>query len=110
MRLPNSERAVVKIAKLREYSLNPTHEVGKHKARIFKAALGITIDDADWLRERILEMVGDLTAFAGEPSPFGSKYIVDILMEREGQEATVRTTWIIEFGTDFPRLTSCYIL
>ena len=44
-KLPNSERAVVEIGKLRDYSLNQEHEVGKHKARVFKAALGITIDE-----------------------------------------------------------------
>ena len=31
MQLPNSHKAVVEIEKLREYSLNPTHPVGKHK-------------------------------------------------------------------------------
>jgi hypothetical protein len=110
MRLPNFDRAVVNIAKLREYSLNPRHDVGKHKAWVFKSALGITIDDADWLQETILELVGTCAAITGKPSPFGSKYIVDMLIERKRQSAIVRTTWIIDFGTDFPRLTSCYVL
>ena len=44
-KLPNAERAVVDIAKLRDYSLNPTHDVGKHKARVFRSALGLTVDD-----------------------------------------------------------------
>jgi hypothetical protein len=39
MRLPNSHKAVVEIAKLRDYSLNPNDTVGQHKARVFKAAL-----------------------------------------------------------------------
>jgi hypothetical protein len=51
MKLPNAERAVVDIAKLQDYSLNPAHDVGKHKARVFRSALGLTISDADWLRE-----------------------------------------------------------
>jgi hypothetical protein len=55
MQLPNSDRAVVEIEKLRDYSLNPNHPVGKHKARAFKAALGITLEDAAWLRDRALE-------------------------------------------------------
>lgn len=54
MKLPHAERAVVNIAKLRDYSLNPAHDVSKHKARVFLAALGLIAADADWLREQLL--------------------------------------------------------
>ena len=47
MRLPNSDKAVVEIGKPLDYSLNPHHAVGKHKARVFRSALGITMEDAD---------------------------------------------------------------
>lgn len=40
MKLPNAENAVIDIAKLRDYSLNPNHPEGKHKARVFQAKLG----------------------------------------------------------------------
>jgi hypothetical protein len=40
MRLPNADRAVVDIAKLRDYSLNNSHPEGKSKARVFLSALG----------------------------------------------------------------------
>jgi hypothetical protein len=53
--LPNGDRAVVDIAKLRDYCLNPFHEDGKHKARVFAAALGLSRADASWLRDRLLE-------------------------------------------------------
>jgi hypothetical protein len=110
MRLPNAARAVVSIAKLLDYSLNPHHEAGKHKARVFKSALGITMDDAEWLRERILAAVQTDEAVAHPASAFGVHFVVDILIEREERKALVRTAWIIEYGTDFPRLTSCYML
>jgi hypothetical protein len=110
MKLPNAERAVVGIAKLLDYSLNPQHEAGKHKARVFKSALGITMDEAEWLRERILAAVQTDEAVARSASSFGVNFIVDILIEREGRKALVRTAWIIEHGVDFPRLTSCYVL
>lgn len=109
MRLPNAERAVVDIGKLRDYSLNARHEAGKHKARVFKSALGITADDAAWLREKILEAVRTEEATPRPASPFGVNFTVDILVERGGRRAYVRTGWIIEYGTDFPRLTSCYV-
>jgi hypothetical protein len=110
MRLPNVERAVLDIAKLRDYSLNPQHEAGKHKARVFKSALGLTADDAEWLREMILAEIQMEEAVTRPASAFGVNFAVDFLIEREGRKAVIRTGWIIEFGTDFPRLTSCYVL
>jgi hypothetical protein len=108
-KLPNAERAVVEIEKLLSYSLNPEHEVGKHKAIVFKAALGVTPDDAAWLRETILREVVGAPAVPGPPSVYGEKYAVDIEVTKGGRRAVVRTTWIVEYGTDFPRMTSCYV-
>lgn len=110
MKLPNARRAVVEIGKLREYSLSPGHEVGKHKARVFQAALGLTVDDAAWLREFIPGAVaGEEVESGPTPSPLGEKHVVDIPVGRGGRSAIVRTAWIVEGGTDFPRLTSCYV-
>jgi hypothetical protein len=100
----------VDIAKLRDYSLNPAHDVGKHKARVFRSALGLTLDDAEWLRAQVLQAALAGAAVAGPPSPFGQKYVLDFTLTHEGRSATLRTAWIIEYGTDFPRLTSCYVL
>lgn len=109
MKLPDFEHAVVEVAKLRDYSLNLLHDVGKHKALVFQAALGITIDDAEWLRERLLRAAHEEEAVAAQPSIFGEKYIIDVLITRGEHNAIVRTAWIVEYGTNFPRLTSCYV-
>ena len=109
MRLPNAENAIVDIAKLRDYSLNPAHEVGKHKARVFRAALGLTIKEADWLSGEILRAAHESEATEGRLSPFGRTYVIDVTITHGSQSAIVRTTWIVEHGTDFPRLTSCYV-
>lgn len=109
MRLPNSQKAIVEIEKLRDYSLNPNHPVGKHKARVFRAALGITQKDAEWLRERALQIILRSDAIPSAGSVFGQKYVIDSVLEYEGMSAIVRFSWIIEFGTDVPRLTSCYV-
>lgn len=40
--IPNAKNAVVDIRKLRDYCLNPEHDDGKHKARLFSSVLGMT--------------------------------------------------------------------
>ena len=54
MKLPNGERAVADIAKFRDYCLDAEHPAGKHKARVFRAALGYTQDNAVHLRQLAL--------------------------------------------------------
>jgi hypothetical protein len=109
MKLPNSEKAFVAITKLRDYSLNPDHESGGHKARVFRAALGLTINDVKWLRAQVLRIAREGDAVEGEPSPFGKKYVIDAELTHNERRAIVRTAWIIENGNDFPRLVSCYV-
>lgn len=57
MKVPNAEHAIVDIRKLRDYCLNSMHEHGKHKARLFIAALGMTADDAEELRSTLLDAI-----------------------------------------------------
>jgi len=55
MKLPGGDRAIVDIAKLRDYSLSPAHPRGRHKARLFASVLGLTQEDAEFLREQLLK-------------------------------------------------------
>jgi hypothetical protein len=101
--------AFVDLSKLREYSLNPQHESGGHKARVFRAALGLTINDAEWLRTEMLRIAREGDAKIGEVSQFGQKYLIDEQLTFNERTAIVRTAWIIENGKDFPRLITCYV-
>jgi hypothetical protein len=56
-KLLNAERAFVPIEKLAGYALNPSHPTGKHKARVFKSALGLTEDDAPLLQKKLREII-----------------------------------------------------
>jgi len=47
----------VDIKKLSNYCLNSAHTVGKHKARVFNAALGIGKSEATLLKKEILKQV-----------------------------------------------------
>ncbi|MGC8787808.1 MAG: DUF6883 domain-containing protein [Anaerolineae bacterium] len=110
MTIPNAERAVVDIRKLRDYCLSPAHHEGKHKARLFAAALGMTRDDAEDLRDTLLQAVKTHEAKLERRDAYGQRYIVDFTLEWRGKRAMIRSGWIIEHGSDTPRLNSCYPL
>lgn len=57
MKLPHPERAHIDPGKLVGYCLNPAHEDGQHKARVFQAAFGMTAADEPELRTALLEAV-----------------------------------------------------
>ena len=78
--LPNVDRAVVDIAKLRDYCLNPDHEDGKHKARVFASALDLRQGDADLLRGRLLEAAVSEQAIMISKNRFGTLYVIDFLL------------------------------
>jgi hypothetical protein len=107
--LPNGERAVVDVTKLRDYCLNPGHEDGKHKARVFAAALGIGRDDAGWLRDRLLQAAVSEPAFVAAQTRFGTLYMLDFLLTGRSGSVSVRSGWIVHHAEDFPRLTTCYV-
>jgi hypothetical protein len=110
MTIPYADRAVIDIHKLRDYCLNPLHDEGKHKARVFAAALGMTAADAESLRDVLLQVVKTHDAQEGYRDAYGQRYIVDSLLEWRGRRATIRSGWILDHGSDIPRLTSCYVL
>jgi hypothetical protein len=103
---PNVDRAVVDIAKLRDYCLNPNHEDGKHKARVFASALGLRQGDADWLRVRLLEAAAHEQAIMILKNRFGTLYVIDFLLTTSSRSAVVRSCWVVRIREDFPRLTT----
>ena len=109
MKLPNADRAVVDTAKLRDYSLNPSHPVGKHKARVFASSLGFNTSDADMLREMILSNVLQQEATQGKADEHGARYTVDFETQGLFGIVMIRTAWIIDTGETAPRLVSCYV-
>ena len=110
MKVPNAESAVVDIRKLRDYCLNARHDEGKHKARLFVAALGMSTDDAEGLRDALLRAVKTHDAQFGLRDVYGQRYIVDFMLAWRGKQAMIRSAWIIEHNSDTPRLTTCYPL
>lgn len=110
MKLPHGDRADLG-TKIEEYSLNPLHREGQHKARVFASALGITLDNAGVLRRAVLEaaVASDDVEARGD-NGFGEIFVLRFPLETETGAALVLTAWIIRHSEDFPRLTTCYIL
>lgn len=109
MKLPGSQHAVVDLAKLRDYSLSPVHPEGKHKARVFAAALDLTQDDAEWLREQLLAAAREQDCTAGLKDEHGQRFTVDFTATLREKSTRVRSAWNLRPGENFPRLVSWYV-
>jgi hypothetical protein len=59
VRLPRAREARIPTNKLVAYALDPSHERGRHKARVFASALGITANDWRYLHDQILAALPD---------------------------------------------------
>ncbi len=110
MKIPNADRAIIDIEKLRDYCLSESHPRGKHKARVFVSALGLTTENAIELQESLLSAVISEDAELSENDEYGQRYILDFVMRYKNKEGTIRSTWIGRRGEETPRLTSCYVL
>ena len=98
MKLPNADQAVADIAKLRDYSLNPLHPEGKHKARVFAASLGLSASDAERLRAMISTAISTEEATTGASDEHGARYTVDFETQGLRGMVTIRTAWIVDTG------------
>lgn len=110
MKLPNPDRVIVDIAKLRTYCLNPEHPRGRHKARVFANALGISAADADELAALVVAAARTCDATATAKDRYGARFVIDFPVARASRRATVRSLWIVRSGEDFARLSSCYVV
>ena len=110
MLIPNAENTVVDIRKSRDYCLSPEHDDGRHKARLFPSILRMAADNAEGLRQILLEVIKTHEARLGRQDEFGQRYTLDFTIEWQNRSATLRSGWIIEHGSEIPKLTTCYPL
>ena len=109
VRLPKAREARIPTDKLIGYALDLTHERGRHKARVFASALGITSADWRYLHDQILEALPEGEVRATRITPFGVGYEVVVMIDGlNGATHPVITTWIVE-GDRPPRLTSSWV-
>jgi hypothetical protein len=100
----------VDIAKLRDYCLSPNHPRGRHKARVFASLLGLRADDAEFLRQSLLDAARQKDATAGQKDEYGERYAIDFQLSVGDRHAQLRSAWIVRKGESFPRFTTCYVI
>ncbi|NEP09096.1 MAG: hypothetical protein F6K14_02375 [Symploca sp. SIO2C1] len=110
MKLPNPKDTIIDEQKLVGYCLNPSHPDGQHKARVFKSALNLGIENVEELKVALLEAVTNNDAVVDRRNSYGQKYVIDFAMTCSNQTATIRSVWMIRNDENFPRLVTCYIL
>lgn len=70
----------------------------------------MTTDNAEELRQIILKVVKTHEVCLGRRDEFGQRYTLDLTLEWQDRSTTIRSAWIIEAGSDVPRLTTYYPL
>ena len=108
---PPATSVEVDVRKLREYALDVEHPRGGNKARVLRAALGLTMDDADRLKQTVLAQIHSphtMPVFLYE-SVWGLHFRLEFRMTTERGSAIVRTGWVIDPGSTTIRLVTCFI-
>jgi len=108
MELPNLDRAQIDSTKLAGYVLNANHPEGRHKARVFRSALGITGAHAGWLADAIRAAAGKAEAVLQAETDWGTIYRVDVEIRRGEHCAKVRTAWLSKL--EKTRLVTCFVI
>jgi hypothetical protein len=109
-KVPNAERAILDIRKIADYCLSPEHPRGRHKARVFRDALELKQDDAEWLRTALLDGLRHGEATELSRDDLGHRWRVDMPVTRHGRRAVVRTVWIVRSGEQIRRFVTCWVL
>jgi len=107
LKLPNTDKAIIPEAKIRDYLLSTVHPIGRFKFIIFRN-LGYSSDNWIALHKDLKEFL-KLDATIKERTEYGVKYeIHGIITGPIGKSTTLVTAWIVRAGEDFPRFITAY--
>ncbi len=109
MKLPNFQNAIIPEAKLSGYCLNLEHKDGKHKARVFRAALGLAAENSDELKNALIQALINYEAEFQKTTANGDLYIIIFPMIINNKTENIKSVLIMRNGEAFPRLVTCYI-
>jgi len=107
--LPGRATAYVERSKLERYVLDPTSDVGRHKARVFRAVLDV--EQRDWAMLRTALCAGLQRSPVTEirTTRYGHRYTVPMeIRGNNGKVGVVTTAWELD-AIGRPRLLTAYI-
>ncbi|KLL09787.1 hypothetical protein FrCorBMG51_22535 [Protofrankia coriariae] len=102
--------AVLDDRKIEGYAMNPDHPVGRNKYRVIRSATGLDVGDVAEIRRQVLDGVRHGEPILGKRDEYGRRWSVDILLTGPSGTIVVRSGWIVETGSDVPRLTTILFL
>jgi hypothetical protein len=106
--LIHATAAVVDLRKVNDHLLSLTHPEGRTKARFF-ISHGFTPGEPQVLVAALLLHARDGEVRLSRRNVFGNIHTVKGPMPTpDGRTPTVESVWIVEFGTEFPRLITAY--
>jgi hypothetical protein len=104
-------KAIVDIRRIEEYCLNPSHPLGRNKARELCAALDVQQGDAAWLRDVLLieaARIADIPPIATEA--WGTYWVFDVTLKRHSKSAVLLVMWIVPPGEIVPIFVTCWVV
>ena len=108
MKVPNYENADVPRQKIVDYLLSSAHRDGRAKAQFF-ARFGFVAEAWQIMASALKQHVSEHPVLHAEPSPFGTRYIVEGELDcPDGRRPRVRTIWFLEHGEEVPRFVTAY--
>jgi len=108
MKLPNADRAIIPVEKLRDYLLSRESEEGRSKAA-FLENLGYNRNEWSVIEAHLRSQILPLDAEEVAPTKYGRKFIIKgPLTGPAGATARFVTVWIIPVGHELPRFVSGY--
>lgn len=105
------DMVVIDPRKLTSYALNPNSPRGRNKAILFEKVLGFNRENYTELLQQIKNKALYADASFHSEDVFGKRYTVDLMIEgTEGQQAKVRTGWLVPVENDKAYLVTIYLI
>jgi hypothetical protein len=110
VKLPNVDNARIDRTKIVDYLLAVNHPEGAGKAAFF-LRFGFTTADWQTFAGALISHARVCQVTKLSESRFGTKYQIDgPLACPDGRSPAIRAVWIVDAGTDFPRLITAHPL
>jgi len=109
LKLPGGEDVLIDPRKLVDYALSPTHHTGRHKARVFASALGLTARDAAVLADALRRAAGEEKAELIWQTDHGAGYRIRFLFRFKNRSAMIGSGWRVPADGSQTRLVTVYV-